>query len=91
MTKSPREVNYPFIYLFNVRRNQDGTYPSGSRFPLRLYNAYDAEKIIWYMDGQEVETGPDGYYTPAASGVMRAEIFYNDGTKSIVETKIVIK
>ena len=90
-TKSPRSRNYPYIYLFNIRKNADGSYPAGSRFPLRLYNAYDADGIDWYLNGMKIETDGSGYYTPESSGEMKAEITYPDGTKSIVTKNIVIK
>ena len=91
MTKSPRERHYPFIYLYNVNKNSDGTYPAGSRFPLRLFNAYDAEEIVWTMDGKVIEVGDDQYYTPEQSGEMKAEIFYEDGSRTIVAKKITIR
>ena len=90
-TKSPRSQHYPFIYLFNIPKNEDGSYPAGSKFPLRLYNAYDAEAIEWEMNGEAVSTDGSGYYTPTASGELRAKIYYNDGTTSIVTKNIVIK
>ena len=90
-TKSPRSQHYPFIYLFNIKSNGDGTYPAGSKFPLRLYNAYDADGIDWYMDGVQISTDASGYYIPETSGELRAEIHYDDGTTSIVTKYIVIK
>ena len=90
-TKSPRDKNYPFIYLYYMKRNDDGTFPSGSKFPLRMYNAYTAEKIVWYMDGKEISVDGSGFYTPSASGELKAEIFYEDGSKSIVTKTITIK
>ena len=89
-TRRSRDQNCPFIYLGYVEKNSDGTYPAGTGFPLRLYNAYDAEEIVWYMDGQEISVDGSCYYTPAASGEMKAEIFYDDGSKSIVTKTITI-
>lgn len=91
MTKSPKSRHYPFIYLHNVMKNSDGTYPAGSRFPLRLFNAYDAVEIIWSMDGKVIQTDGSGYYTPDNSGEMKAEIYYEDGSKAVVTKKIIIK
>ena len=90
-TKNKRSDNYPFIYLKYVEKNDDGTYPAGSRFPLRLWNAYDAEHVIWYMDGKEISVDASGYYIPEKSGTMKAEIFYEDGSKGIVTKIIKIK
>ena len=91
MTKSGREQNYPFIYLYNVGKNSDGTFPAGSRFPLRLYNATEAEDIVWYMDGEKISVDGSGYYTPKTSGEMKAEVFYEDGSKTVVTKNIVLK
>ena len=74
-----------------MEKNDDGTYPAGSRFPLRLWNAYDAEHVIWYMDGKEISVDASGYYIPEKSGTMKAEIFYEDGSKGIVTKIIKIK
>lgn len=90
-TKSPKDYNYPFIYLYYVQKNSDGTYPAGSLFPLRLYNAYDAEEIEWFYDGQPVSTGENGYFTPGASGEMKAVVHYQDGSKAIVTRQITIE
>ena len=89
-TRRARDQNCPFIYLGYVERNDDGTFPAGSRFPLRLYNAYDAEAVVWYMDGEEISVDGSCYYTPSGSGEMRAEIIYSDGSKSIVTKTITI-
>ena len=90
-TSSKRTTVYPFIYLYNVTRNDDGTFPRGSKFPLRLFNAYDAEEIVWTMDGKEIATDGSGYYTPESSGTMQAEIYYEDGSTSIVRKVITLK
>lgn len=90
-TKSPKDYNYPFIYLYNVEKNRNGTYPSGTKFPLRLYNAYDAEHIEWFYNGTSVTVAGDGYFTPKNSGEMKAVIYYPDGSKSIVSRKITIE
>ena len=90
-TKSPRDQSYPFIYLYYVEKNDDGSFQAGSKFPLRLYNAYNAEEIIWYMDGEQISTDGSGFYIPRSSGEMKAEIRYKDGSTSIVTRTITIK
>ena len=84
-------MNYPFIYLKYVARNDDGSFPAGTKFPLRLFNATDADGIVWKYDGEEISTGKNGYFTPEKSGVMTAEIYYGDGSKDIVSKEIELK
>ena len=81
----------PFIVLRYVAKNSDGTYPEGTKFPLRLHNATDAEAVEWYMDDEQIFVDESCYYTPSGSGEMRAEIHYSDGSKSIVTKTINIK
>ena len=90
-TSAARKMNYPFIYLKYVEKNSDGTFPAGTGFPLRLFNAMDAEGIVWKYDGEEISTGLNGYFTPERSGTMTAEIIYSDGSKDIVSKEIELK
>ena len=90
-TSAKRAMNYPFIYLKYVARNDDGSFPAGTKFPLRLFNATDADGIVWKYDGEEISTGKNGYFTPEKSGVMTAEIYYGDGSKDIVSKEIELK
>lgn len=91
MTKSTRNYKYPFIYLYNMEKNEDGTFPAGSKFPLRLFNAYDAAEIVWTMDGKTITPDASGYYIPSRSGEMKAVIYYEDGTKAAVSKTITIR
>lgn len=90
-TSAARKMNYPFIYLKYVEKNSDGTFPAGTGFPLRLFNAMDAEGIVWKYDGEEISTGLNGYFTPERSGTMTAEIIYSDGSKDMVSKEIELK
>lgn len=90
-TKSARDLNYPYIYLKHVQRNEDGSFPEGSMFPLRLFNAIDAEKVVWRMNGKEITTGKNGYYMPEESGEMTAEAIYPDGSRDKTAKMIILK
>lgn len=81
----------PYIYLHGVPRNSDGSFPRGTRLPLRLYNATDAEEIEWTMDGSRISVGADGYYVPEHSGMLQATAFFPDGTEYRVSKRIEIK
>ncbi len=90
-TKATMSGGRPFMYLRYVERNNDGTFPSGARLPLRLFNAAGADNISWTLDGKEIRTGDNGYYIPETSGLLKAVITYKDGTKDIVAKEIIIR
>ena len=90
-TKPEVKGGRPYIYLKYVERNDDGTFPSGARLPLRLFNATGAEQITWTMDGKTVKPGADGYFTPQASGSLKAVVSNSDGTQDIIVKEIIIK
>ncbi len=93
LTSSRGSVPFPYIHLKNITRNSDGSFPSGTKFPLRVYNADDVDGIIWYLDGRPVSVGPDGYWHATGSGELKAEIIYKgkQGTRDVLVKKIVIK
>ena len=82
---------HPYIYLKNVNRNPDGSFPKGSRVPLRMYNAVGAERIEWTFGGTPVSIGPDGYYKLEKSGTLKAVVNWEDGSRDVVvkEVKVV--
>ena len=43
------------------------------------------------MDGEKISVDGSGYYTPKTSGEMKAEVFYEDGSKTVVTKNIVLK
>ena len=70
--RSARGGEYPYIYLKDVPRNEDGSFPAGGvEIPLRLYNA-PAGSVSWYLDGKEIHCDADGYFRITASGELRA-------------------
>ena len=88
MTTTYSEGSYPYIYLKNVSRNLDGTFPSGSRLPLRVYNAVGAEKVVWTMNGKSIKVGADGYYTLKEGGTLKAVVSWPDGSEDVVVKEI---
>ena len=78
------------MYLRYMERNDDGSFPIGSRFPLRLYNATDAAEIRWSMDEKPVKSGNSGYFIPSSSGRLKAVITYEDGSTDTVVKDIII-
>lgn len=87
----PKENAYPYIYLATVKKNMNGTFPAGTKLPLKLFNATDAASISWQFDGQEISTGADGYYTLAKSGTLTAIVNYQGGARDIIERVCIIK
>lgn len=87
----PETPYQPYIYLYDVARNVDGSFPGGVRLPLRLYNASGAEKVVWTFDGNAVGPDAGGYYTPEQSGVLKAVAFFPDGKEYRVTKYIQIK
>lgn len=81
----------PYIYLQNIERNGDMSFPAGTAFPLRLYNAIGAETVTWTMDGKVVSPSEDGYYRPGRSGMLKAVAVFPDGSQYIVMKYIEIK
>ncbi len=90
MTKKRPSVNWPFIYMNGVEKNNNGTLPEGSRLPLRLYNVSDAAEIRWTFDGAEISAGASGYYIAEKSGILMAHIIWEDGSEERVMKEIFI-
>lgn len=90
-TMSMRSGSFPFIYLKGADRNADGSFRSGSRIPLQVFNAAKAEEINWYFNGKAVEAGPDGYFIIPGSGVLRAEILWEDGSRDFIIKEIELR
>ena len=90
-TKSDRKAgSYPYIYLKDVNRGTGGTFAPDAPIALRVYNAADAVRIVWYFDGKPIAPGADGYYHLSRSGVLKAVVTYPDST-DILTKKIVVK
>lgn len=80
----------PYIYVYGIQRNSDMSFPAGTRFPLRLYNAIGAD-VRWTMDGKEVSTDASGFYVPESSGLLEAVAVWPDGREYRVEKYIEIR
>ena len=91
LTKVYRSGTYPYIYLSGASRNTDGSFISGTRIPLRVFNATGVAEVRWYLDGAGIETEPDGLYTIEREGRLEAEILYEDGTSERIIKEIRIR
>ena len=91
ITKSFAEGSIPYIYMGSATRNPDGSIVAGSILPLRVCNAPSAEGVTWYYSNRQILVGNDGFFTVSASGTLRAEVHWKDGSKDIIERKITVK
>lgn len=90
VTKMYRTGSYPYIYLNNTTRNLDGSFPHGTRLPLRVFNATEVEQVRWFFEGVRIETDGDGGFTLRRSGLLKAEILHTDGTSEVIVKQIVV-
>ena len=90
VTKMYRGGSYPYIYLNNTTRNVDGSFPPGTRIPLRVFNATDVEQVRWFFDGVRIQADGDGGFTLRRSGLLKAEILHTDGTSELIVKQITV-
>ena len=90
MTRKMPAVNWPYIYLGGMKRNGDGSFSPGSKFPLRVYGATDAAEIEWKFNGRPITHDGDGYYRIYDSGTLQATIYWEDGSIDKVMKQITI-
>ena len=88
MTKRQQENSSPYIYLANVKRLENGTFPLEAKLPLKLFNASKAKKITWTFNGSPIIVGPDCYYTVLRKGTLRAHVSWEDGSEEVVMKEI---
>lgn len=91
VTLSARANLYPFIYLKGLDYTPSGLIKAGSRMPLQVFNAADAKEIKWYFKGAEASAGADGYYTLNQSGVLKAVVYWEDGSVDVLVKELVVE
>ena len=91
VTKVLRKGTFPYIYLGGVTRNNDGSFPAGSRIPLRVFNASDVLEVQWTLNGTPIKTDANGWYTLRRSGTLVARILYQDGTSETLLKEIIVQ
>ena len=90
-TKMLREGTYPYIYLSGATRNVDGSFPPGSKIPLRVFNASEVQEVEWTLNGVRITPEADGHYTLRRSGTLRARIIHTDGTSETLYKEITVQ
>ncbi len=77
----------PFIYLQGIKKN-NGLFIKGSHIPLYVFNAIGAKDIRWSFDGSIITPDERGGFIIHNSGMLRAEITYDDGTTDVINKTI---
>lgn len=90
VTKVLRKGTYPYIYLSGTLRNVDGSFPAGSKIPLRVFNATDVEEVEWTLDGERIFPEADGRFTLRRSGTLRARVIHTDGSSESLFKQITV-
>ena len=90
VTKVFRSGTYPYIYLSGTLRNVDGSFPAGSKIPLRVFNATDVEEVEWTLDGERIYPEADGRFTLRRSGMLRARVIHTDGSSESLFKQITV-
>lgn len=91
LTEAYREGAIPFIMTDSDGRRDDGTYLPGSRLRLRVRNAPDAEGINWTFNGGRIFPDAEGLWAIPGTGTLKATLVRNDGSKDIIEKKIIVR
>ena len=87
-TKSSQKGVRPFIYLNVEGRLPDGSFQTGSKLPLRVYNAQEALKVEWYFDEEKISADASGFWRPLRSGTLKARVYYEDGSTDVIIKQI---
>ena len=90
-TKAYYSSGYPFIYLNSAERDSSGNFVSGTKIPLRVYNARNVAKVEWYFDDKAISSALTGYYTISSSGELKAVVYYEDGSSDIICKTVTVK
>lgn len=89
MTSRAVPIEWAYIYI-GKNANSDGTYSAGTKIPLRVYNAADAEAIEWEFNGEAISPAGDGYFTIQEGGVLRATVYWQKGGTDTLEKHIIL-
>lgn len=88
MTSKAAPVDWPYIFVGKNRALEDGTFAKGTRIALMACNTSHAEEVTWTFNDEEITPEGDGYFTLERSGMLKAHVYWADGTEDIIEKKI---
>lgn len=82
-------------YFKTLRIDERNTIPfiltaglESGKIPLQVFNSYDALEIRWTFDGESISVDSEGYFKIPRSGVLRAELLYEDGSIDVITKEI---
>ena len=90
-TRAYYSSGYPFIYLGSADRESSGEFISGTKIPLRVYNARGVAKVDWYFNGSAISSTLTGYYVLPGSGTLKAVVQYENGGTDIICKTVTVK
>lgn len=90
VTRIHREGIFRFIYLADVPRNPDGSFPPGTKIPLEVYNSVN-EDVTWTFNGSPVSVGEDGLWAIPGSGILKAEVTTSNGSTEIIVKELMVR
>ena len=91
-TKSaPKEGQFPYIYLKDLDRREDGSFAPGTGIPLHVYHAPDARGVEWFWNGKALSADLDGCFHPTTSGTLKAVVHLPDGSRDILVKEISVR
>lgn len=88
MTKKQPIVSWPYLNFGSAKRNNNGTFVTGTRIPLKVNNSKDIRSISWMFNGKPITHEGDYYYTLEESGSLEAHIIMEDGQGEVLVKKI---
>ncbi|MBO4742824.1 MAG: immune inhibitor A [Bacteroidales bacterium] len=74
----------PYIWVKSLEQADDGSFIAGGKLPLRIFNGEGVETVRWYFNGLRIFPEEDGHWTLKSSGLLKAEVWYSDGSKEII-------
>lgn len=86
----PENNAFPYISFPVSGKAADGSFVKGTKIPLRVINAPEAESVVWHFDGERITAADDGYYTIDRSGELKAEVIYPEG-KEIIKRTVTVR
>ncbi|MGN0954447.1 hypothetical protein, partial [Dialister sp.] len=72
-------------------RNKDGSFNKGVKLPLMIMNREEGTTLSWKYNDKSISPAANGWFTPEESGILKAEIGYEDGSYLRIIKVIVIK
>lgn len=80
---------FPTISFDGAKRGEDGSFLAGNAIPFTLADADDAVSVKWFFNEKEFK--PAKELNLSESGLLKAVVYYQDGSTATVSKKMVIR